>query len=94
MIMTPGAIYTNLDNWNFSTLGPYKVDEMQAESIKKSLSLTLKKRVRETVGDLKKGIPTTYSCPLCFHEINPDWKCCPNCGQWLIRKQEKKSDEL
>ena len=34
MKIEPKAIYTNLKNWDFSTLGPYKINEEEAEAIK------------------------------------------------------------
>ena len=93
MIMTPGAIYRNLDNWNYSTLGPYKVDQMQGEAMKQALALMVKKGMVVEEGDLQKGVPTTYHCPLCGKKVEPEWICCPNCGKWIIKKQEKKNEE-
>ena len=34
MKIEPKAIYTNLKNWDFATLGPYKLNEEEAEAIK------------------------------------------------------------
>lgn len=87
MMMTPGAIYRNLDGWNYGMLGPYVVDESQGEAIKHALSLAIKKPMEEEKGNLEKGIPTVYHCPLCKREVKQDWKACPYCCQWIIKKQ-------
>lgn len=92
-MMTPGAIYRNLDGWNYSMLGPYKVDEMQGEAIKMSMELMLKSPMEVIEGDLEKGVPTTYFCPLCHKEVMQDWICCPHCGKWIIKKQEHTAAE-
>lgn len=34
MKIEPKAIYTNLKNWDFAILGPYKLNEEEAEAIK------------------------------------------------------------